>query len=141
MKLRSFFSISLSLSLVFMGVLSAQKMLRENVVEVTAVGDGLCVSNAFQSNMVLQRDKPITIWGWAAAGEKVTVSFGGKSVEASADSKRAWEVTLPAVPANAEAQTLTVKSKSGSLTLENILVGDVWLLGGQSNMELSLIHI
>ncbi len=141
MKLRSFFSISLSLSLVFMGVLSAQKMLRENVVEVTAVGDGLCVSNAFQSNMVLQRDKPITIWGWAAAGEKVTVSFGGKSVEASADSKRAWEVTLPAVPANAEAQTLTVKSKSGSLTLENILVGDVWLLGGQSNMEFELAKV
>ncbi len=101
MKLRSLFSLSLSLSLVFMGSLSAQKMPRENVVEVVAVGDGLCFSNAFQSNMVLQRDQPIKIWGWAAPGEKVTVSFGGKSAEATVDSKRGWEVSLPAMPANA----------------------------------------
>ena len=51
------------------------RMPREDVVDVPAIGEGLCVSNVFQTNMVLQRDKPISIWGWADAGEKVTVSF------------------------------------------------------------------
>ena len=72
-------------------------MPREDVVEVQAVGEGLCVSNAFQSHMVLPRDQPVRIWGWAAPGEKVTVSLGGKSAEATADAKRVWEVTLPAM--------------------------------------------
>jgi len=141
MKLRSLFSLSLSLSLVFMGLLSAQKMPRVDVVETAAVGVGLCVSNVFQANMVLQRDKPLKIWGWAAAGEKVTVSFGGKSAGATADAQRAWEVTLPAMPANGDSQVLTVKGKSGSLKLENILLGDLWLLGGQSNMEFELAKV
>lgn len=141
MKLRLLISLSLSLPFLFTGVLSAQKMPRENVVEVPAIGDGLCVSNAFQANMVLQRDKAMTIWGWAAPGEKVTVSFGGKSAEATADAMRAWEVTLPAMPASAEASELTVKGQSASLTLENILVGDVWVLGGQSNMEFELAKV
>ncbi|RMG05111.1 MAG: hypothetical protein D6741_00015, partial [Planctomycetota bacterium] len=47
---------------------------KEDVVDVPAIGDGLCVSNIFQTNMVLQRDKPIRVWGWASPGEKVTVS-------------------------------------------------------------------
>ena len=68
--------------LCFCGALPAQdlpeKMPREDVVDVPAIGEGLCVSNVFQTNMVLQRDKPVTIWGWAAPGEKVTVSFAGQ---------------------------------------------------------------
>ncbi len=110
-------------------------MPREDVVEVPAIGEGLCVSNAFQTNMVLQRDKPLNIWGWAALGEKVTVSFAGQKAVATAAADRSWRVVLKAMPANAKPQTMTVKGKSKTLTLENILVGDVWLLGGQSNME------
>ena len=122
---------------------SGQKkdMPRENVVEVPAIGEGLCVHNLFQSDMVLQRDKPIPIWGWANPGEKVSVSFAGQTKEAKADKDRAWKITLPAMEANAEAQTLTVNGKDKTLTLENILVGDVWVLGGQSNMEEPLQHV
>ena len=142
MSSKYFFLIGLFVSLASAGSVSAQKMPRENVVEVPAtVGDRLSVSNLFQSNMVLQRDKPMKIWGWATAGEEVTVSFGGKSARAKADAKRAWEVTLPAMSANAEGQVMTVKAKSGLLQLENILVGDVWLLGGQSNMEFELAKV
>ncbi len=108
---------------------------REDVVEVPAIGEGLCIHNLFQSSMVLQRDKPIPIWGWANPGEKVSVSFAGQTKEAKAGKDRAWKITLPAMEANAEAQTLTVNGKDKTLTLENILVGDVWVLGGQSNME------
>ena len=45
---------------------------KENVIDVPAIGEGLCVHNLFQSNMVLQRDKPISVWGWASPGERVT---------------------------------------------------------------------
>ena len=89
---------------------SGQKkdMPREDVVDFPAVGEALCVHNLFQSDMVLQRDKPIPIWGWANPGEKVSVSFAGQTKEAKADKDRAWKITLPAMEANAEAQTLTL---------------------------------
>jgi len=104
-------------------------------VEAPAVGDGLCVHNLFQSGMVTQRDKPVRVWGWAAPGEKVTVSFAGQTQSAAADKERLWQVTLTAMKANSTPQTMTIKGKDKTLTLENILIGDVWVLGGQSNME------
>ena len=115
--------------------LVAQNMPRENVVEVPAIPDGLAVSNVFQSGMVLQRSKPVKVWGWAAKGEQVTVSFGGQSASAMAGDDRTWEVELPAMEASSEARILTVKGGKESLQLENVLVGDVWICGGQSNME------
>ncbi|PQO46765.1 sialate O-acetylesterase [Blastopirellula marina] len=120
---------------------AAQKMPRADVVEVPAIGEGLCVSNLFQSNMVLQRDKPIRIWGWAAPGEQVTVTFAGGQATATAGEDRKWEVALPAVPANRDPQTLTVQGQTEKLALDDILVGDVWILGGQSNMEFELSKV
>ncbi|MCF7956755.1 MAG: sialate O-acetylesterase [Phycisphaerae bacterium] len=113
----------------------------ENVVRVAAIGDGLCVSNVFQSNMVIQRNKPINIWGWAAPGEKVTVSFAGQSADATAKSDRCWELTLKALPVSSTPQVMTVKGKDETLKLENILIGDVWVLGGQSNMEFEIFRV
>ncbi len=125
------------------GVSVAQpaKMPREDVVEVPAIGKGLCVSNVFQTNMVVQRDKPVTVWGWAAPGEEVTVKFAGQSVAATAGKDRAWRVKLAAMETNAKPQTMTIKGKSDTLKLENILVGDVWVLGGQSNMEFPITNV
>ena len=57
-------------------------------VEFPAVSESLCVNNLFQSNMVIQRDKPVRVWGWASPGEKVTVSFGGQTKSAVADQGR-----------------------------------------------------
>jgi sialate O-acetylesterase len=120
---------------------SPRNLPKQDVVQVPAIGEGLCVSNAFQSNMVLQRDKPINIWGWADKNANVTVSFSGKSATATAGADRAWTVTLDALPANAKPETMTVSSGSQSLKLENILVGDVWILGGQSNMEFEIAKV
>ncbi len=131
----------LALVLNFTHVAAAQRLPRENVIEVPAIGEGLCVSNLFQSNMVLQRDKPIAIWGWADAGEEVTVRFAGETASATAAGDRAWKVELPAIPAHDTPQQLTVKGADETLTLENILVGDVWILGGQSNMEFELAKV
>ncbi|MDX1565004.1 MAG: hypothetical protein R3236_06335 [Phycisphaeraceae bacterium] len=112
-----------------------------DVIEVPAVGEGLCVHNLFQSNMVLQRGKPVAVWGWADPGETVTVTFAGKTETATASKDRDWKVTLPAMEASSRPRTLTVKGKAEMLTLENVLVGDVWVLGGQSNMEHPLSRV
>jgi sialate O-acetylesterase len=112
-------------------------------IDTPAIGDGLCVHNLFQSHMVVQRDKPIPIWGWAATGETITVSFGGNnpSATATAAADRSWKVELPAMPASTEPRTITVQGKEAKIELTNILVGDVWVLGGQSNMEFELAKV
>ena len=91
----------------------------------------------FDNNMVLQRDMPIPVWGWADAGEKVTVSFAGQTGEATADANGKWSAKLPPLKVNANPTTLIIKGKN-EIKLENILIGDVWLCSGQSNMEWSM---
>jgi sialate O-acetylesterase len=100
-----------------------------------AVPDDLRLHNLFQSNMVLQRDKPITVWGWANSGETVGVSFSGQKSQATVAGDGTWKVVLPSMPANAEPQTMTVADGANKLTLDNVLIGDVWIVGGQSNMQ------
>lgn len=104
-------------------------------IDVPAIGAGLCLHNLFQSDMVIQRDKPARIWGWAEPGEKITVTFGGQTRSAMATGDRSWKVELPAMTASSEPHQLFVQGKAKTIKLENILIGDVWLLGGQSNME------
>lgn len=102
-------------------------------IDVPAMKGGLCVHNLFQSNMVLQRDQPIQIWGWADT--TVKVNFSGKQVSAQPDKSRRWVAGFPAMAAHSSPQTMEVTSGKESVSIENILIGDVWLLGGQSNME------
>ena len=143
MKLSCTLKILLCLSIFSIGdqFANAQKMPRENVVDIPAISVGLCVSNIFQSNMVLQRDKPIYIWGWAKPGETVAVTFAGETVTITAADDRSWKITLAAQPANDQPQKLIVKGENESIKLDNILVGDVWVLGGQSNMEFELAKV
>ena len=107
-------------------------------IDVPAIGAGLCLHNLFQSGMVLQRDKPIRIWGWAAPGENVSVTFADKTQSCTAAADRSWKVELPALPASSEPHQLVVQGKATTLKLEDFLLGDVWLLGGQSNMEFEI---
>ena len=88
-------------------------------------------------NMVLQRHKPLPIWGAAAPGEKVIVAFGNQTHTTIADAAGQWKVTLAPLPASARPATLTIAG-TNKITLENILVGEVWLCSGQSNMEYSM---
>jgi sialate O-acetylesterase len=91
----------------------------------------------FGSNMVLQRDKPVPVWGKANAGEKVTVTFAGQSKSAVTDKGGHWRVTLDAMPANAKPQDMVIAGKD-RVVFQNILVGEVWICSGQSNMEWTL---
>lgn len=113
----------------------------KNRIDAPAVGSGLCVHNLFQSGMVLQRDKPIRIWGWAEPGENVTVAFGEHTQAVTAAADRTWKVELPAMQANGEPRSLVVQGQSKKIELENIVVGDIWLLGGQSNMEFEIVKV
>ncbi len=90
-------------------------------------------ANIFSSHMVLQRDKPIRVWGTASAGETVTVSLAEKSAKAKTDRSGRWSVTLPAMP-HGGPHTMRIRGKQETI-LEDILVGEVWLCSGQSNME------
>ncbi len=119
----------------------AQKMPRKDVIDVPAIGDGLCLSNVFQANMVLQREKPIAVWGWAEPGEQVSVNFGGSEATVSAGKDRSWKVSLPSMAANRAPQTMTIHGEAETIVLDNVLVGDVWVLGGQSNMEFELSKV
>ena len=90
----------------------------------------------FNDDMVLQRDKPVPVWGRGKAGETVTVSFADQTKTSVTDSSGKWQVVLDPMQASVEPKVLTVSSPIGGdkITLENVVVGDVWLCGGQSNM-------
>ncbi len=88
----------------------------------------------FSDHMVIQRDVEAPVWGWADAGEKVTVSFGGFSKTATADKDGKWMAKLAKSAANAKGQELKVKGNN-EIVFKNVLVGDVWICSGQSNME------
>ncbi len=93
---------------------------------------------AYSDNMVLQRGAPITLSGRGQAGGKITVTLGEVTASAAKDGSGNFTVTLPALPATQTPRTLTLTDASGTTTLANILVGDVFLCGGQSNMELAV---
>lgn len=89
------------------------------------------------SDMVLQRDRAVPIWGWADSGESVTVSFAGQTKTAIANADGTWRVALDPLPANSTPASMTIAGKN-KLELTNILVGEVWVCSGQSNMDWKL---
>ncbi len=88
-------------------------------------------------HMVLQQNQANPIWGWDAPGTKVTVSFAGNDYPATAGADGKWSVKLAPQPANATAQTLTVTGSS-KREIADVLIGEVWICAGQSNMEWKL---
>ncbi|GAB3993743.1 sialate O-acetylesterase [Spirosoma daeguense] len=109
--------------LLFLSILTAQTALAE-----------VKLPNTFGSHMVLQRRRPVPVWGWADSGEKVTVSLNNqtKTVKAAKDGK--WQVMLDPMEAGGPYQML-VKGKTNTVTFDDILMGEVWVCSGQSNME------
>ena len=114
------FAVLLSLVVAFSAVPAAQADVRLPSI----IGEG----------MVLQQGMEAPIWGWAEAGEKVTVSFAGKTKSATADDKGKWIVKLDAMKASARGRTLKIKGKN-TISVAHVLVGEVWICSGQWRTE------
>ena len=92
----------------------------------------------FTDNMILQRDKPVVVWGTAEPGETVTVEFAAQKKSAVTDSSNHWKITLDPMPASSKPRKLQVSSFEFQVSFTNVLVGEVWFAGGQSNMRFAL---
>ena len=91
----------------------------------------------FADHMVIQREKPVAVWGTADPGEKVAVSFAGKTAEAQANAAGDWRVDIGPFAASKEGRTL----KANGVEVKDVLVGEVWFAGGQSNMGVPLVWV
>ena len=105
------------------------------------LGAELSVAHFFGDHMVIQRDKPIRIWGTAQPGENVRVRFSIRDLTVKADAQGHWRMELEALPVSSQGKALVIRSGDATITYDNILVGDVWICGGQSNMEDEISYV
>ena len=97
----------------------------------------LTTAKLFADHMVLQRNKPIPVWGWAGKKAKITVSLNGQSVSTKANEQGDWKVLMPAMKEGGP-YTMRVSSGKQSLVYNDVMLGEVWICSGQSNMEFQL---
>ena len=96
----------------------------------------LRLPSIISEHMVLQCDQSVPVWGWAGAGQEVTVEFAGQSQTATADVDGKWMLKLDPLAASAESREMRVSTSNGdSQVIRDVIVGEVWLGSGQSNME------
>jgi sialate O-acetylesterase len=117
------------------GLLVALMTLVTLLFALTARAD-VSLPAILSTNMVLQRDMPVPFWGWANPGEKVTVTLADQSVSATADDKGNWSLKLAALKAGGPIEVTVAGGGANKITLANVMVGEVWLCSGQSNMVL-----
>ena len=92
----------------------------------------------FSNQMVLQRDKPVSIWGWADANTQVDVAFNGNTVSTKSNDDGSWRLALPAMKANGQGMNMVIENGKDRVEIKNILIGEVWFASGQSNMAFKL---
>jgi sialate O-acetylesterase len=99
-------------------------------------GAEVSLPSIFSDHMVLQKNLPVPVWGWADPGEKVTVSIAGQTRTATADASGRWSLKLKKI--SAESPLVLAVSGKNTIVIQDVLVGEVWLASGQSNMQLSV---
>lgn len=120
------------------GALLSGLLVVAGMASTIATASAITLSGLISDHMVLQREMPISVWGWAESGEKVSVKFAGQQALAVADSNGCWRVGLAPLHATSNSLTMSVTAGTNTITISDILVGDVWLCSGQSNMEMPL---
>ena len=108
------------------------------LITIQVVAQSLTLGPIFSDNMILQQGQPLPVWGKAAPKTKVTVTFGKFKANAVPDGKGHWQAMLPSQKASFEGCVFTVKAGKQQLTLDNVVVGEVWVAAGQSNMEYTM---
>jgi sialate O-acetylesterase len=123
--------------------------MRHRTAILAALSTALCATPAvaepalgplFGDRAVLQRDRPISVWGSADPGEAVSVTLGEATASTQADRAGSWRVELPTMTAGGPYRLAVTGAGGASAAAEDVLIGDVWLCSGQSNMELSVSH-
>jgi sialate O-acetylesterase len=99
----------------------------------STAGAQVALPDVFGDDMVLQRGLPVPVWGTASPAEKVTVSFAGQTATTVADGRGKWMVTLKPLDTSTAEKTMTIEG-SNTVTFTGVVVGEVWLCSGQSNM-------
>ncbi len=114
-----------------------------SLLQPTSVLAELWVPAFFSDHMVLQRDSMVAIWGRATGNSPVTVTFRGQSVRATADSAGRWKLQIASGAADAVGSSLKIETQPGepALTLQDVLVGEVWFASGQSNMVFTMSRV
>ena len=112
---------------------SALALVATSILGLASAQAGFELPPVITDHMVLQRSKPIVLWGWDAPGQQVNVTLAGSNAKATADGQGRWQVTLPALPAGGPHE-IQIQG-SVSVTVKDVLVGEVWVCSGQSNME------
>lgn len=98
----------------------------------------LRLSGIFGDHMVVQRGEPVTVWGWAAEGDRVVVKFAEQNLTTNSDARGAWSVTLKALQPSDQGRELSVRVADTSIVCRDVVVGDVWHASGQSNMAMNI---
>ena len=104
------------------------------LASATALHAGLVLPHFFSDHMVLQRERTVAIWGTADADAMVRVSFKGKTAETKPDAAGRWKTAIETGPADSRGAELTITSGKDTITIQDVLVGEVWFASGQSNM-------
>lgn len=122
---RNYLITAITKGLIFLGAILPLPLLAE-----------LTVASVFTNNAVLQRDIPIPVWGTADAGSSVAVKFAGQTKQVTADAEGKWSIQLDPISATSVPQSLLVNAgNSPAIELNNVVVGEVWICSGQSNMQ------
>ncbi|MBX2877362.1 MAG: beta galactosidase jelly roll domain-containing protein, partial [Saprospiraceae bacterium] len=112
--------------------LSAAVLLIFSLLTLTMGNAQIRLPQVFQDSMILQRHATIKVWGWASAGEKIELAFADKKYSATASAEGHWKVSIPAMEAGGP-YTMDISGKN-DIQIKEILIGDLWLCAGQSNM-------
>src|SRR5882757_6051150 len=107
-------------------------------ISSTAIQAKVSLPAIFGDHMVLQGKSKLPVWGWATPGEKITVTLAAQTATTVTQPDGTWRVDLPAVDTNSQPGTLVVAGLADKIVFTDVLVGDVWLVSGQSNMEFGI---
>ena len=117
------------LLLIWMGIMTLHICRAENN------NKSFSLPHIISSNMILQQEQEVPIWGTASPGERIKLIFDKKKISVRANSHGDWKVMLPAMKADKQPHTLTISAKDTTVVCTNVMIGEVWLCSGQSNME------
>lgn len=107
-----------------------------SIISISQVWAAVTPAPLFQDGAVLQRGREVPVWGWATPGRQIVVSFANQTANTRADERGRWEVVLAPMDASAEGRVMMIREgDADALEIRDILVGEVWLASGQSNME------